>query len=92
MKKNIQPNQLNLVTYMYSLLFVPISFNVNYNLNMFKDKENLDIVCLDSSKIQYEFLYMNNIEVLDSFSHGYQTMKNIEEKSNNENVNNKENE
>jgi predicted acylesterase/phospholipase RssA len=71
-----EPSELNLVSYIYSLLFVPIKYNVSNNIKLFKNSDNLEIIALDSSEIKYEFLFMKNNEILDAFSHGYQTISN----------------
>ena len=71
-----EPSQLNLVSYIYSLLFVPIKYNVNNNIKLFGDNDILNIIALDSSKVKYDFLFMKNNEILDAFSLGYQTILN----------------
>ncbi len=70
------PSELNLVSYIYSLLFVPIKYNVNNNIKLFSNNDNLEIIALNSFQIKYEFLFMKNNEILDAFSHGYQTISN----------------
>ena len=45
-------------------------------IKLFCNNDNLEIIALDSSQIKYEFLFMKNNEILDAFSHGYQTISN----------------
>jgi len=74
------PSELNLVSYIYSLLFVPIKYNVNNNIKLFSHLKNLEIIALDSDNVKYDFLYMKNNEILNAFSHGYQTISNNKSK------------
>lgn len=79
LEKHLQPSEMNVVSYTYSLLFVPIKFNMKANIKLKENCDNIEIICLTAKNLKKDLLYMNNQQILDSFSGGYQKIKEIKE-------------
>ena len=55
-------------------------FNLRYvNIELKKDCDNIEIIALETKNLKKELLYMSNQQILDSFSSGYQKIKEIKE-------------
>ena len=70
-------DKIGLLSYIWSLLHINIEKNVTENLDKYKNLKNLQIIQLNQFKVVDLSINLNNIDMLNMFSQGYEYTKNI---------------
>ena len=68
--------KLGFLSYIWSLLLIHIDKNVKENLEIYKEYENIDVINLSKCNIIDWNINLNNIDMLNMFSQGYEFTKN----------------